>query len=130
MELEADSTDPVDFEDSKELEAERENRTADEMKRLRREHVELMWNMTLSMNVLYPDAWMTEADHILKNYTNIVYTYTRVRGWDADRGNNDENQWSFAGSLLYAITVITTIGAYSTHQQYVIQTPLGGCRPP
>jgi len=91
------------------LEAETENRTADEMERLRREQVERLWDLTTRTNVLHPDVWMTEADDILKNYTTVVYKYTKVRGWDAG-GRNEESQWSFAGSLLYAITVITTIG--------------------
>jgi len=87
----------------------RRNRTADEMRRLRREHLSQLWNMTISLNVFYPDSWMLQADDILQNYTTLVYKYTKVMGWDGG-GQDDENQWSFAGSLLYAITVITTIG--------------------
>jgi len=89
------------------------------LERIRRDYVELLWNLTVVMNVLRPDAWMSVADDILRNYTTIVYTYgkpqeagvTKLRGWDADN-KVEENQWSFAGSLLYAITVITTIGTH------------------
>jgi len=53
------------------------------------------------------------ASELLRNYTSEVFEATKNEGWDGtynvdDRGR--EKQWSFAGSLLFAITVITTIG--------------------
>ena len=91
----------------------RKNRTADEMEKLRSEYLSQLWQMTIRLNVLHPDVWMSEADSILKNYTVVVYTYTKMKGWDAG-GQDEENQWSFAGSLLYSITVITTIGMHQS----------------
>ena len=50
---------------------------------------------------------------ILKEYQEEVVSAVRDSGWD---GNEDTGelalQWSFAGALLYAVTVITTIGMY------------------
>jgi hypothetical protein len=50
---------------------------------------------------------------ILKNYQDEVVSAVKDSGWD---GNDDTDeralQWSFAGALLYAVTVITTIGLY------------------
>jgi len=94
----------------------RENRTAVEIEKLRRQHLEQLWEMTTRVNVLHPDIWMTEADNILQNYTVIVYTYTKMMGWDGG-GQDAEIQWSFAGSLLYAITVITTIGTQLSYNK-------------
>jgi len=111
----------------------KENRTAEEMEKLRqhlekhqeqvvnrteklrREHLSQLWELTMRLNVLHRDVWMLEADSILVNYTTVVYTYTKMMDWEAggedeEGGEDEDNQWSFAGSLLYAITVITTIG--------------------
>lgn len=82
------------------------------MSNVRREHVERLWALTEAMNVLHPDNWTRAVDRILENYTQIVHNAVKKRGWD---GNFDEEtqQWSFPGALLYSITVITTIGKNS-----------------
>jgi len=47
----------------------------------------------------------------------------KERGWD---GNDDTDeaqlQWSFAGALLYAVTVTTTIGESSAHWRRLANT--------
>ena len=63
-------------------------------------------------------------DNVKGNFTNIVRAIflefqqevtiaVKDKGWDG-RDDTDETslQWSFAGALLYAVTVITTIGKY------------------
>ena len=74
-------------------------------------HVKLLWNKTRLYNVLREDKWKEFAEEILQNYTKVIYKATKNDGWD---GKNDEAalQWSFAGSLLYCVTVITTIGEF------------------
>jgi len=34
----------------------------------------------------------------------------KLRGWDGSDEHDVKPQWSFAGALLYAVTVVTTIG--------------------
>ena len=79
---------------------------------MRNLHIERLWNMTETLNVLHPDNWTHEATQILDNYTEEVYKATKNDGWEFDQGDVKEKelQWSFAGALLYSITVITTIG--------------------
>ena len=57
------------------------------------------------------------AESILRDYTSYVHKATKIHGWDGkleslDKPSTTDLQWSFAGSLLFAITVITTIGQY------------------
>ncbi|XP_045187606.2 uncharacterized protein LOC123545344 [Mercenaria mercenaria] len=46
---------------------------------------------------------------LLKEYQDEIYVLTEDRDWDG-RFEGDEFQWSFAESLLYSVTVISTIG--------------------
>ena len=55
-----------------------------------------------------------EVGVIFKKFQQQVVYEVKKYGWDGkDIGdaNNPRLQWSFAGSLLYAVTVITTIGS-------------------
>ena len=63
--------------------------------------------------------WSVSAETILRNYTRNVYMATKNDGWDGHLshvydGIEEErvvkSQWDFVGSLLFSITVITTIG--------------------
>ena len=61
------------------------------------------------------------AAQLLHNYTKQVFESAKNKGWDGtfDRGGTaSDKQWSFAGSLLFAITVITTIGKCTASLRY------------
>jgi len=53
----------------------------------------------------------TRVEDILRSFQYEVRAAVKDQGWD---GNDDTDeaqlQWSFAGALLYAVTVTTTIG--------------------
>jgi hypothetical protein len=74
-----------------------------------------------------------ENDKAIENFTNKVRAYlvmyqdqvvsaVKDSGWD---GNDDTDtkalQWSFAGALLYAVTVITTIGKIVCTDSTIVQ---------
>jgi len=45
------------------------------------------------------------------DFKNEVVSAVKVSGWDGEDDTDETKlQWSFAGALLYAVTVITTIG--------------------
>ncbi|XP_074644051.1 uncharacterized protein LOC141900891 [Tubulanus polymorphus] len=49
-----------------------------------------------------------EVDTILQDYQKYVFRAVKSEGWDGE--DNSELKWSYAGALLFAVTVITTIG--------------------
>ncbi len=95
------------------------------MRKVRDRYVEQLWNVTERLNVLFQENWTSLASDILDSYSVEVYKATKRRGWDGTTNDmsiddnsdteldssNDEGQWSYAGAMLYSITVITTIGA-------------------
>jgi len=64
-------------------------------------------------------AYAAQIGAILLEFQTEVLHAVQDLGWD---GNDDVTesklQWSFAGALLYAVTVITTIGTVNRHVLY------------
>lgn len=92
-----------------ELESDHEKSKKHTVVNQRHLHVQKLWNMTEEMNVFHKENWTILAEQILLSYEKIVYQATKRDGW----GGNDEEtelQWTFAGAMLYSITVVTTIG--------------------
>ena len=94
------------------LEAQHEQLVKTAVTMTRDEYVRQLWNITAQLNVLHPDNWSALAEQLLERYADEVYVATKTQGWDGRQEDDDRGQqWSFAGGLLYSITVVTTIGA-------------------
>jgi hypothetical protein len=61
-------------------------------------------------NILWYDLWRQQADEILSRYRKNIVKMVKTQGYDGTHSTSDTTQWSFSGSLLYSVTVITTIG--------------------
>ncbi|ESO84681.1 hypothetical protein LOTGIDRAFT_94184, partial [Lottia gigantea] len=75
-------------------------------------HVKKVWDITSKLNILHEANWTRLADEIFEEFQQSVYVAVQ-NGWDGQdifATKEIEEEWSFAGSLLYSVTVITTIG--------------------
>lgn len=59
--------------------------------------------------ILEKQTWDKEMGRLLREYEVEVYKHTKEKDWDG-QFEGEAYQWSFAESLLYSVTVITTIG--------------------
>jgi hypothetical protein len=97
------------------LEAPYERHARSVMSKLRREHVNDLWRYTKSLNILHYQNWTTSAEDVFRDFQRQVYKAIKEQGWDGmDDVAEAELRWSFSGALLFSVTVITTIGKFTS----------------
>ena len=73
--------------------------------------------------MLYRHNWTAEAGKVLRQFELDVIRKAKTDGYDGQEATDDtEYQWDFSGSLLYSVTVITTIGKQNILQIIMILT--------
>lgn len=66
-----------------------------------------LWDLTCC-NEYCEDEWRTEVQVHLRSFQSHIIE--AVRNFSYEGINKDMNRWSFSGSFLYSLSVITTIG--------------------
>lgn len=82
---------------------------------LRHETVEHLWSITETLNILYRDNWTRVAEQELLKFSEQLVLRLKEPNPEAATTSHTTYQWTFAGSFLYSLTVITTIGEYNHH---------------
>lgn len=75
---------------------------------------------TTDINRSQEEIWREIALGMLKEYTENVYKSIHYDGWDGREDGNGTEKWSFAGAMLYSITVITTIGKLESWCKFIL----------
>ena len=95
----------------KQLETENELKQRHSISLLLNHSVNELFVIAKKHNIIREENWTMAAQKVLRNYTRHVYAAVDEGGWDGkEEGDDYDPQWSFPGSMLYSITVITTIG--------------------
>lgn len=102
------------------IESEDEKRRYADVVRAREDTIQNLWNITHSLNVLYPNEWNESvAVEVLLFQNKIVQfvsegydgkDYNQSKAGDDEADDAPAGAWSFSASFLYCLTVITTIG--------------------
>lgn len=93
---------------------------------LRARTVERLWSITEDLNVLYKENWTRlAAREVFEFQENLARGLRRTssqyepssRSRDHSIDRRPHRRWTFSGSLLYSLTLITTIGE-DRHQHF------------
>ncbi|KAK3587206.1 hypothetical protein CHS0354_030393 [Potamilus streckersoni] len=78
---------------------------------IRKGYIQRLWRANMDYNIFHRENWTNEADAILRTFQTEIFAVVRDKGWDGiDESAMEKEKWSFTGSLLFSVSIITTIG--------------------
>jgi len=81
----------------------------EQLQQLKRETVRNIWDITLSMNILYPDNWTKMTSEEVANFQKFLVERVLTIVENATI-QEVPYPWNFPRAFLFALTTLTTIG--------------------
>ena len=77
---------------------------------VRKKYVNDLYDVFDQMNIFRQENWTAGADLVLRHFQKDIFDFVTKEGWSGEEVVGGVPKWTFASSLLYSVTVITTIG--------------------
>jgi len=82
---------------------------SDQISKLKRDTVQNIWELTMSMNILYPDNWTKMTSEEVGNFQQVLLEKVLTVVENATV-QETPYLWNFPRAFLFALTTLTTIG--------------------
>lgn len=83
--------------------------------KLRAQTVEKLWKITEDLNILYRDNWTRLAEQEILKFQDSL-----IRKYGGPNQSDHRHRWNFASSFLYSLTLITTIGKFTSLNDSIV----------
>ncbi|KAI8739248.1 potassium channel subfamily K member 9 [Biomphalaria glabrata] len=78
---------------------------------IRQRHIDMLWNFTQEINILYPSDWKRKCEEILLAFQNdLTEAAVTTEEILVPEPLPVAAKWTYPSALLYSVTIITTIG--------------------
>ena len=93
------------------LEAPNERDVGHKVLSVRRKYLQELHDVFEETKTFSEENRTSRAEKVLKEFQSEIYVLVTKEGWNGDDEYGLDPKWTFAGGLLYAVTVVTTIGS-------------------
>lgn len=85
----------------------------EQVQQLKSDTVRNIWDITLSMNILYPDNWTKMTNEEVSNFQRFLLEKV-ITAVENATAQDYSYPWTFPRAFLFALTTLTTIGRFAS----------------